>query len=140
MPVPMPIPHRIRVLRSARRTALAVLMAATAAAAAFDALAAPRGCVPARDGRLVCPPPDGRCVLDRLGAAVCSAEGGGIRLDRLGEPVCGPGRCVTDWKGDVQCSDTPRGAAGIDRYGRAACFGGCVPAQAETCVRPEPAN
>ena len=67
--------------------ALALLGLFTLSAAS---VAGPRGCMPTRDGRLVCPPPDGRCVPDRLGEVVCSTEGGGIRLDRLGEPVCGP--------------------------------------------------
>lgn len=102
--------------------------------------AADPGCAQARDGRTICPQPDARCVNDRHGEVVCSTPGGGIVKDRYGETVCGPGYCTTDTHGDVFCSNSPRGAAALDRYGKAACSVACVPASAQMCERPKPAG
>ena len=52
-------------------------------------------------------------------------------------PVCGPGQCTADYLGQVHCSSEPRGAVGLDRYGKVACSVGCVPAKAEACLRPK---
>lgn len=94
-------------------------------------------CVPDRQGKLVCPPPDGRCLADRYGAVACSTSGGGIAPDRYGELVCGPGYCTKNRRGEVLCSNSPRGAAALDRYGDATCTDECVPARAEACSRPK---
>lgn len=116
------------------------VLAALLALACAGAEAQSRGCITSRDGRLVCPPPDGRCLYDRLGEVVCSTAGGGITLDRFADPVCGPGHCTADYLGQVFCSSAPRGAVGIDRYGKVACSVGCVPAKADACIRPKPAD
>jgi len=99
-----------------------------------------KGCVTARDGRLVCPEPDARCRTDRRGDIVCSSPGGGIEFDRYREPACGPGHCTRDIRGDLFCSSAPRGAAATDRFGNAVCAVSCVPAQASACVRPKPSK
>jgi hypothetical protein len=93
-------------------------------------------CKTGSDNRMVCPPPDGTCMVDRTGTVVCSNSGGGIAVDRYGEAVCGPGNCAKDLRGDLYCSDAPRGSAAIDTYGNAACSGSCVRASREACVRP----
>lgn len=111
----------------------AALLSFTGPASAGDA-----HCTTNRSGKMVCPEPDSRCVLNRAGDVVCSAPGGGIEMDRYGEPVCGPGYCTKDRRGDLFCSDAPRGAASRDRYGNAACAGSCVPATAAACVVPQP--
>jgi hypothetical protein len=115
---------------------LVVLMAALST----SAWAADEACTPTRDGRLVCPAPESRCVTDRAGEVVCSTPRGGIEVDRYGVPVCGAGYCTKDLRGDVFCSNAPGGAASTDRYGAAACFGSCMPASAQACVKPRPAN
>jgi hypothetical protein len=115
----------------------AMLLLATAS---LSAAGRDRGCVAARDGRLVCPQPDARCVADRYGDIVCSTPGGGIVFDRYGEPVCGPGHCTTDRRGDVFCSSSARGAAAVDRFGNAACAVACQPAKPAACVKPKAAS
>lgn len=96
------------------------------------------GCAERRDGRLVCPQPDARCMADRFGDILCSTPGGGIMVDRSGVLVCGPGHCTKDRRGEVFCSKSPRGAAATDRYGVATCTDECVAAAATACVMPKP--
>jgi hypothetical protein len=98
------------------------------------------GCIPARDGRLVCPQPDSACMSDPDGNVLCSTPGGGIEFDRYGKPACGPGYCTKDQRGDIFCSSAPRGAAATDQNGNAVCAGSCVRAKIEACVRPKPSN
>jgi hypothetical protein len=50
--------------------------------------------------------------------------------------VCGRGACVADIHGEVMCSTVPRGAATLDRYGKAVCSEGCEAGSAALCVRP----
>ena len=122
------------------RNLLGLLLAAACVLPAVAQGVGSRDCLAGRDGRMVCPPPDGRCVTDRYGEVVCSPSGGGIATNRYRDAVCGPGRCVTDQFGDVFCSSAARGAASLDRYGKAACTDGCVAASAAQCVKPAPAN
>jgi hypothetical protein len=109
-------------------------------AVALQVVAADASCATARDGRTICPQPDAKCVNDRHGEVVCSTPGGGIVKNRYGDTVCGPGYCTTDTHGDVFCSNAPRGAAALDRYGKAACSVACVAASAQMCERPKPAS
>lgn len=102
---------------------------------AFAAPALANGCYTVRDGRTVCPKPDSRCLADRYGDIRCSAPGGGVEFDRYGDPVCGPGYCTKDLRGDVFCSSASRGAADVDRHGKAVCAVGCLPARADACVK-----
>lgn len=117
-----------------------VFLGAMLCAVALQVRAADGGCATTRDGRTICPQPDGRCVNDRHGEVVCSTPGGGIVKDRYGDTVCGPGYCITDTNGAVFCSNAPRGAAALDRYGKAACSVACVAATAQMCERPKPAS
>ncbi|MCM3564281.1 hypothetical protein [Hydrogenophaga intermedia] len=110
-----------------------LVFAASSAMASGDV-----ACTTNREGRIVCPPPEGRCLTNRYGDVLCSNAGGGILANRYGDLVCGPGNCVRDQRGDVFCSNQPHGAVAIDRYGAAACAGACVPASASACVRPQP--
>jgi len=114
--------------------ALWILLACGSAAWAQEAGA---GCIAARDGRMVCPQPDAKCLINRTGDVICSTPGGGIQADRYGEVVCGPGACVRDERGDIFCATSPRGAAALDRYGKATCSGACVPAASAQCVIPQ---
>lgn len=97
-------------------------------------------CTTNREGRTVCPAPDSSCLKDRYGDVICSTPGGGIEIDRYGDPVCGPGYCTKDLRGDLFCSNAPRGASSTDRVGNAVCAGQCVPAKREACVKPQPAK
>lgn len=115
----------------------AMLVLATGAALAQ---AAGTGCVTGRDGRMVCPPPDGRCATDRYGEVICSPSGGGVTRDRYDNVVCGPGQCVKDTRGDIFCSSAARGSAAVDNYGKAVCSESCVAASAAACVKPRAAN
>lgn len=104
------------------------------------ALASDTTCTANREGRLVCPAPDSTCLKDRYGDVICSTPGGGIAIDRYGSPVCGPGYCTKDLRGDLFCSNAPRGASSTDSAGNAVCAGECVPAKAQACVKPQPAR
>lgn len=95
-------------------------------------------CTPNREGKMVCPEPDASCKADRTGEIICSTAGGGIELNRYGDVVCGPGYCAKDRRGDIFCSNQPRGAAALDRYGNATCAGECVAATPQRCVKPKP--
>jgi hypothetical protein len=103
-----------------------------------EALAQDKTCTPNREGIMVCPEPDASCRPDRTGEVICSTVGGGIEFNRYGDPVCGPGYCTKDRRGDIYCSNQPRGAASVDRYGDAVCAGECVAASAKRCVVPKP--
>ena len=94
------------------------------------------GCATARDGSVVCPKADARCMPNRYGDILCSTPGGGIEANRYGDLVCGPGYCTKDALGEVNCSSSPRGAAALDRYGAAVCSDSCVKASASVCVKP----
>lgn len=109
------------------KTALALLLLVPASVAAAD-------CVTNRYGDTVCPPADSQCTTNRYGDWVCSGPGGGILVNRIGVPVCGAGQCVIDNNGEVMCSTEARGAAGIDRYGKAVCTSGCAAAKEERCT------
>jgi hypothetical protein len=115
-----------------------LLMAALClwAATGAWAQASSKDCLQGRDGKMVCPPPEGRCVTNRNGDVICSGPGGGIELDRYREPLCGPGFCTIDIRGDVFCSSAAKGAASTDSYGVAVCSMGCVRATADQCVKP----
>jgi hypothetical protein len=117
------------------RPASAPLAGAALALCAALAWAQP-ACTPDRYGNPVCPPAGGQCTTDRYGDPVCSPADGGVATTRTGEVVCGRGACVTDIHGEVWCSTVPRGAATLDRYGKAVCTEGCEPASASACVRP----
>lgn len=108
---------------------LAVLSAA-------PAIAEPPHCFRHLDGSLRCPQGSRPCMADALGKVFCSPPDGGVEVNNFGQPLCGPGYCTRDWKGDVFCAKTPRGASDVDMYGQPLCVGGCVPGQAELCVRP----
>lgn len=137
------------VRKAPRRAAAvpAILLLATAAtlllAASAVALFAPGGqaraqpaCAPDRFGNPACPPPAAQCTADRYGNPVCSPTDGGIATNRVGEVLCGRGSCVADVHGEVMCSRVPRGAAALDRNGKAACSEGCEPGSPALCVRP----
>lgn len=93
-------------------------------------------CFRHKDGGLRCPQGSITCLPDALGKVSCAPTDGGVERNNFGEPLCGPGYCMRDWKGDVFCSKTPRGASDVDRYGEPVCTGGCVPGQAALCVKP----
>ena len=76
------------------------------------------------------------CVKDRYGEPFCSQADGSVAADRTGEVVCGRGACVADINGEIHCSTAPRGAATLDRYGRAVCVEGCERGSKSLCVRP----
>ena len=97
-------------------------------------------CVTARDGSTVCPQADAQCRQNRYGDVICSKSGGGIEVDNYGDVLCGPGNCVKDSHGDIFCSTTPRGAAALDRYGKAVCSESCIKAQSASCVVPRAAQ
>ena len=71
---------------------------------------------------------------DRTGKVFCSPPDGGIEVDIGGVLQCGPGSCTRDSHGKVFCSNTPRGASTLDRYGKAVCTGACVSGQTDRCV------
>ena len=93
-------------------------------------------CVRHKDGGLRCPQGSIPCLPDALGKVSCAPTDGGVERNNFGEPLCGPGYCTRDWKGDVFCAKTPRGASDVDRYGEPVCAGGCVPGQAALCTQP----
>jgi hypothetical protein len=113
-------------------TSLLLLLLCEVPAQAHD-----KTCTANREGKMVCPEPDASCKTDRTGEVVCSTAGGGIELNRYGDPICGPGYCAKDRRGDIFCSNQPRGAAALDRYGNAACAGECVAATPQHCVKPK---
>lgn len=104
--------------------------------AVAPATAEPPQCFRHKDGSLRCPQGSRPCMADALGSVFCSPLDGGIDVNNFGQPLCGPGYCTRDWKGDVFCSKNSRGASDVDMYGKPVCVGGCVPGQAELCVRP----
>ena len=125
----------------ARRLAIilpawALLAAAIALLAAGGAARAQPGCTPDRFGNPACPPAGAQCTTDRYGNPVCSPTDGGVAANRVGEVVCGRGACVADVNGEVMCSSVPRGAATLDRHGKAVCSEGCEAGSAALCVRP----
>lgn len=88
------------------------------------------------DGGLRCPPGAVPWMADALGTVSCASNDGGIDVNNFGLPLCGPGYCTRDYKGDVFCSKTPRGASTQDIHGKVVCVGGCMPGEAAQCVRP----
>ena len=97
-------------------------------------------CVTARDGSTVCPQADAQCRQNRYGDVICSTPGGGIEINNYGDALCGPGNCVKDSHGEIFCSTQSRGAAALDRYGKAVCSDSCVKAQTASCVVPKAAQ
>lgn len=93
-------------------------------------------CFRNKDGGLRCQQGSITCLPDALGKVSCAPADGGVERNNFGEPLCGPGYCMRDWKGDVFCAKTPRGASDVDRYGEPVCVGGCMPGQAALCVKP----
>ena len=116
--------------------ARALLAAVVALLAAGGAARAQPACTTDRFGNPACPPAGAQCTTDRYGNPVCSPTDGGVAATRTGEVVCGQGACVADIHGEVMCSTVPRGAATLDRYGKAVCSEGCEAASATLCVRP----
>jgi hypothetical protein len=114
----------------ARRLLIVLAFCAGSGALAQD------DCAKDRYGNPVCPPPGGRCMADRYGEPYCSQADGSVAADRTGEVVCGRGACVADINGEIHCSTAPRGAATLDRYGRAVCVEGCERGSKSLCVRP----
>jgi len=94
------------------------------------------GCIVDQNGRVICAQADANCAANQRREIVCTTPGGGMMPDQRGEFLCGPGYCVTDQRGDVFCSNQPRGAAMVDQTGNAVCSGSCVPGTKEACVRP----
>jgi hypothetical protein len=128
----------------ARRLRLAAILPACLLIAAVAAPLAPAGdaraqpaCMPDRFGNPACPPAGAQCTADRYGNPVCSPADGGVAATRTGEILCGRGACVADLHGEVRCSTVPRGAATLDRYGKAVCSEGCEPGSPALCVRPK---
>jgi hypothetical protein len=124
----------------AMKTHLFSMFVLTMLFATSGALASDTTCTTNREGQTVCSAPDSTCVKDRYGDVVCSTPGGGIDMDRYGNPVCGPGYCTKDLRGDLFCSNAPRGASSTDRVGNAVCAGQCVPASPQACVKPQTAK
>lgn len=98
----------------------------------------PAPCFVHRDGGLRCPQGSVRCMPDALGHWFCAPRDGGVEVNNFGQPLCGPGYCTRDWKGDVFCAATPRGASDKNLHGQPVCTGGCVPGQAALCTAAKP--
>ena len=123
--------HAAGVSSVARQLLLAIALFASSGSAWVQP-----ACTADRYGNPACPPAGGQCTADRYGNPVCSPADGGVATNRVGEIVCGRGACVTDVHGEVMCSSVPRGAATLDRYGKAACTEGCEAGSVALCVRP----
>lgn len=115
---------------------LALLLGLALCNAPLQLFAQGAGCVMDQSGRVLCGPPDANCAANQRGEVFCTTPGGGLMPDQLGELLCGPGYCVRDQRGDVYCSNQPRGGAMIDQQGNAVCSGTCIRGTTQACVRP----
>ncbi len=97
-------------------------------------------CIKNISGEVICASPGGACIQGTYGQVMCSTPGGGIIKNRMGEILCGPGQCIMNAFGEVNCSSEPDGGAAFDGLGQAACAGGCVKGSASYCETPRPAN
>ncbi len=71
--------------------------------------------------------------------AACSPPFGDIVPDiNSGKFLCGAGQCLMNPAGQYRCSAVPGGAAILNSRNRAACVGGCVPADETLCAAPRP--
>lgn len=77
------------------------------------------------------------CLSLLNGDFICSPPNGGIETDMGGNIVCGPGQCVRNNNGKVECSAKPGGAVAVNSKSKVVCVGGCVPADIAYCVKPE---
>jgi hypothetical protein len=115
---------------------LALLLGLALCNAPLQLFAQGAGCVMDQSGRVLCGPPDANCAANQRGEVFCTTPGGGMMPDQLGELLCGPGYCVRDQRGDVYCSNQPRGGAMMDQQGNAVCSGTCIRGTTQACVRP----
>lgn len=95
------------------------------------------GCIHDLYGRVHCAAPESQCLPDRKGEPWCSPAGGAVELTRDGQAACGVGACTKSQHGDIFCSTVPRGGALTNSSGQVACVGGCAPASARLCVKPQ---
>ena len=93
-------------------------------------------CVRNVNGKTVCPPPGGKCLVDAFGKIACSPPYGGIVMTIKGEMLCGPGKCMINVSGQAFCSAVSEGSMTFDSYGEPICTGGCIPASESACTWP----
>jgi hypothetical protein len=67
-------------------------------------------CVRNLEGKIVCPPPGGKCLVDAFGKIACSPPYGGIVKTFNGEMLCGPGKCMINVSGVAFCSAVYEGS------------------------------
>jgi hypothetical protein len=93
-------------------------------------------CVHNMDGKIVCPPPGGKCLVNANGNIACSPPYGGIVMTLDGQALCGPGKCMISAFGQAFCSAVEDGSITFNSSGEPVCTGGCVRASASACTWP----
>lgn len=93
-------------------------------------------CVRSVDGKIVCAPPGGACLINATGKIACSPPYGGIVMTFDGKALCGPGKCMINAYGQAYCSAVQDGSMTFDILGNPICTGDCVQASASACSWP----
>ena len=119
-------------LRTSILVSLGLWLALSAPAWSFEQ----SRCVTNAQGKVVCPPPGGTCLMTITGEIACSPPFGGIVRTLDGQMLCGPGKCMISAFGQAFCSAEMYGSATISSFGEPVCTGGCVSASVEACSWP----